>query len=846
MVRQQWTTPLDQINLLGPKNWELISTTAPTPCEVGNSVLGDILTRQSQALGTKIAVESWDGSFTYAELYDHAARMAAVLLSKGVQPDDRIGLCMEKSKWAVVAIWSILLASCTVVPVDIRNPPTRVETLLSMTGARFVIVDTSPAATLVAGAHATPLTCHSEALEHDEARAALKLPKATPTSVAFIVFTSGTTGLAKGVVIEHGPLYTAISQHATVLYLNASSKTFQYASFAFDASIEDIFSTMFVGGCLYLPSESEKLDDLPKAIRNSEATRVCLTNTVMSQVQPQDVPKLEVMINIGELLSRENYLRWSPHVKMVSAYGPTECTIYDSFALSSHLSSDYRSIGVSKGLCLWITDPSNPEHVKPVGATGEIIIQGPLLARGYLDDPKLTAEKFIAAPSWLQRLRGKGPDHRCYRSRDLGILNADGTVTYIGRADNQVKIRGQRVELGDIEHNLHMVEPRLGKVAVELMKLPDRGEAPVLTAFILQPSQPASSENNLGVVPLSGKSRSLIMAARSKLLQVLPRYMVPAMFITISNIPHAQVGKRDRVMLRNWVASLTAEQISHYQVRDALAYQAPKSQDEAVLQKLWAQLFQALPVAFGANDNFFEVGGDSVKAIELVALLRGIGYRLTVSDVFRHPAMNEMALQLVDMRDDDDKVETPLGPFQLLPANLDVERCIEMAARSCETPPSAVEDIYPAAPMQEALMAISATRRDTDTYSHRVVFKLPPSVHVPRFRQAWDTLIAGQAILRTRLAVLGDMGTAQVVLSSEETWSAATTLHEFEEYDKSHPFTYGVPLNRFAIVGDGDTDNQYFAWSSHHAAADGWSRPAMLKDIRSIYDTGCLPLQAPW
>ncbi|KAI0197929.1 hypothetical protein F4808DRAFT_463310 [Astrocystis sublimbata] len=833
MVRQQWTTPLDQMNFLGPKNWDLISTVAPTPCEVGNFVLGDILTRQSQALGTKIAVDAWDGSFTYAELYDHAVRMAAVLIAKGVQPDDRIGLCMEKSKWAVVAIWSILLASCTVVPVDIRNPAKRVETLLSATGARFVIVDTSPAATLVAGAQATPLICHTETFEQvDQARAALTLPKATPTSVAFIVFTSGTTGLAKGVVIEHGPLYTAITQHATVMYLNASSKTFQYASFAFDASIEDIFSTMFVGGCVYLPSETEKLDNLPKALRDSEATRVCLTNTVMSQVQPRDVPKLEVMINIGELLSRENFLRWSPHVKMVSAYGPTECTIYDSFATSSHLSSDYRSIGVSKGLCLWITDPSDPEHVKPVGATGEIIIEGPLLARGYLEDPNLTAQKFIAAPSWLQRFRGKGPDHRCYRSRDLGILNADGTVTYIGRADNQVKIGGQRVELGDIEHNLHMVEPGLGKVAVELMKLPGRGEALVLTAFILQTSQPPSSESNMGVVPLSGESRNLIMAARSKLLQVLPRYMVPAMFITISNIPHAQVGKRDRKMLRDWVASLTAEQIAHYQVRDALAYEAPKSQDEAVLQKLWAQLFQALPMAFGANDNFFEVGGDSVKAIELVALLRGIGKRLTVSDVFRHPEMNEMALQLVDMQDDDDdKVQRPLRPFQLLPANLDVERCIEMAARSCETPPSAVEDIYPAAPMQEALMAISASARRSDTYSHRVVFKLPPSLHVPRFRQAWDTLIAGQAVLRTRLAVLGDVGTAQVVLSSEETWSAATTLRDFEEYDKSNPFTYGAPLNRFAIVGDGDTDAQYFAWSSHHAVADD---TGFIQHIKSI------------
>jgi NRPS condensation-like uncharacterized protein len=167
-----------------------------------------------------------------------------------------------------------------------------------------------------------------------------------------------------------------------------------------------------------------------------------------------------------------------------------------------------------------------------------------------------------------------------------------------------------------------------------------------------------------------------------------------------------------------------------------------------------------------------------------------------------------------------------------------------MAAHACETPTSAVEDIYPATPMQEALMAISARR--PNTYALRVVFRIPHTLDVPRFRKAWEDLIAEQPVLRTRIAVLGDSGTAQIVLLSEAAWSPATTLHDFEEYDRKTAFTYGAPLNRYAIVGDGDIDAQYFVWSSHHAVSDGWSRPAMLKDIRSIYDQGHVPQQTPW
>ena len=842
VVAESWTSPLSQMNFLGSRNWLRLKRSAPETAVIGPSIMGDILTRWSRETPNKIAVEAWDGDLTYMELHRLARKMAAQLLRTGIALEERIGVCMKKSRWSIVTFWGLLLAGVTGVPLDIRNPKKRTEMLLRRVEARYVIADEWTASDLD-GLDVVVLRCDAAVLDPiNESASTIVWPRITPETVALILFTSGSTGLPKGVVLEHGPLYGSIVEIARELYLTDSARTFQYTSFTSDIGMGDIFATTYAGGTLCVPSEEERLDNIQGALEKNRATHASLTSTVMSQLRPEKLDHLRYMIAVGEAISKENTVRWRPYVHMISAYGITESIIYDSFASPEHLASDYRNIGLAKGPCLWVSDMENPDRLMPVGAVGEIVIEGPLLARGYMGDPEKTAERFIEAPAWLKAHRGPRENHRCYRSGDYGIATGDGTVLYLGRADTQVKVRGQRVELGEIAHNLLTVETTLEEIAVEAITLQSRGNSETLVAFVKRQID-VDNVSDSPLLPLDENSKKLFRDAQGKLLESLPRYMVPSLFIPVKHVPKSTAGKRDRITLLRWGASLTEDQVSAYQLRDVSSYRPPETPEESLLQELWAEVLRAPTASLSTDSTFFQAGGDSIKVIELLAALRERGYKLTVSQVFQSPEMDEMA-KLLKHVGDTAVDETIPQQFELIASDsITRDLAIREAAKICNLSEEAIEDIYPTTPMQEALMAVSAHR--ADVYTHRLVFKIPASLDVGRFKKAWEILTAEQEILRTCIATLQGVGTAQVVTCPGTTWHSNMSLAEYIQHDKQTPFSYGSVLSRYAMVKD-DQGLTYFVWSGHHAISDGWSRPAMFDELRHIYLHGSARPQAPF
>ncbi|KAJ3505130.1 hypothetical protein NM208_g16240 [Fusarium decemcellulare] len=319
-------------------------------------------------------------------------------------------------------------------------------------------------------------------------------------------------------------------------------------------------------------------------------------------------------------------------------------------------------------------------------------------------------------------------------------------------------------------------------------------------------------------------SKTLFRGAQAKLLESLPPYMVPALFIPVRDIPKSLVGK-----------------LSEYQCRDA-SYRAPETPGESLLQQVWAEVLGVPETSLGIDDNFVQAGGDSIKIIELLAALREHGRKLTVSQVLQSPVMNDMAKLLV--RIDDAVVDEAPKPFELLTVDsMTADVVTREAARTCNINEIDVEDAYPATPLQEALMAISAQR--TDVYTHRLIFKIPTSLDIGRFKMAWETLAAEQPIFRTYIVTMQGIGTAQVVVRGETKWHVDMTLAEFIQYDKETPFSYGTMLSRCAMVNDGEGAT-YFVWSGHHAISDGWSRPAMFDELRHIYINGWARPQTPF
>jgi len=825
---QKWKSPLSEMNFLGSTNWDLLIQNATTPAKIGGHVLCDILSRQKATQPDKVAVESWDGTFTYAELHDLVLRMASVLLDISLAVEERVGICMKKSKLLVVAYYAIVQAGCTGVALDFEAPAKRTQSLLSKVGARLVVADEWTLPTM-AELDVEAVRCDSDSLEHPGTSDwTIQWPKVTPWTAAFITFTSGSTGFPKAVVAEHGPLYAALLALANGIHLDGVSKVFQYSSVVSDMSLGEFFATLQRGGCIYLPSEEDRLANLPSVLRASRATHVCLTNTVVSLLRPQDVNELRYLVSFGETLSRANLQRLSPHVHMMTAYGITESIIFDSFATADHLSTDHRNVGTAHGTCLWIIEPNDPEKVKPVGAIGEILTEGPVLAREYMGNPVKSAEKFVPAPSWLQRLRGKGDGRRCYRSGDYGLRNLDGTVIFLDRADFQVKLRGWRVELGEIENCLVRSDPTPSEYAVDTVNLPDHENQQTIVVFVRRPSK---DDDGPIILPMDEESRQRFQAAQNELFGSLPRRMVPQLFVPVCKIPRNAVGKRDRKTLRTLIEALPADQLSTYQLQGSLPVRGPETPGQTLLQQLWAEVLRTNPKSLGLDHSFFRAGGDSIAAIELVTKLRDHGKGLSVSQIFQTPELGQLSELLVGL--DGETHEKSYQSFGLLPETVTKSDCIQSAAKTCGLTPDQIDDMYPATPMQETLMAISVQR--STGYSHQMVFEMSKSLDVERFKGAWEKLIAEEPIFRTRIATLPNLGAVQVVTRDKPDWHNKMTLGEFIDYDSSTPFTYGSPLTRYALVTD-SAHALHFVWSGHHAISDGWSRPAMFEAIKNIYE----------
>lgn len=277
------------------------------------------------------------------------------------------------------------------------------------------------------------------------------------------------------------------------------------------------------GGCVCVPSEAERFNDLAGAINRLDVNFMDITPTVASLLHPSEVPKVRGLSLGGEALTRENIDVWGKAVTLHCCYGPSECSINSVWNGNLLRSSEATNIGKSIGSVSWVVNPSNHDRLMPVGAAGELLIEGPILARGYLNDAEKTSKAFIIDPAWT--LGGR----RMYKTGDLVRQNADGSLTYLGRIDTQVKLNGQRIELGEIEHHVKTSLPSEVQSAVELIKL---GKSKALAAFLNLQSN-TSDRNQSLLQPMTDEIRSTVTAIEAAVTASLPIYMVPTVYIPV-------------------------------------------------------------------------------------------------------------------------------------------------------------------------------------------------------------------------------------------------------------------------------------------------------------------------
>lgn len=607
LLRSSPHAKVDRLPLLNAEDSaSILKWNADVPGFIENTLHG-LMASQASAQPDRLAVEACDGDLTYGELETFSERLCNELRYLGMSPQDAVGFVFEKSRWAIVAILAIMRAGGACVPIDPSHPLARKQQTLSLTKARFVLVSNSLDISQDDVGDVFVVQVSAEALSHMGRRPALPEVQVSPDSPAYIMPTSGSTGTPKGVVLEHRCLVSSLTRLIPHLRLGNDSRALQFAAYIWDASLLEIFGTVLAGGCVVVPSDRDRESRLAEFISSHQATWALLTPAVLRTLSSEHVPSLRTLITGGEAMDASAAENWSRSLQFFNAYGPCEASIISAVDRVELDSSHPGSIGRPVGCAAWIVHPDRPEVLLPVGATGELVVQGPNVARGYLHDPVKTSAAFLRPlPQSLQR---QVSPHHMYRTGDLVKYNSDGSICFVGRRDQQVKLRGQRFELGEVEAAL-LKCPEVNEIAAEIVQASSGRKE--LVAVISIRDQVSPSGRALKILPTTSEQverRKSQVAAFAR--SVLPSHMVPTLFLAVEALPKSKSLKLDRSAIRAWVReqSLEPSKASESQLRIT----APVSPQECALQATWSSVLGIDGSMIGRESSFIALGGDSIS-----------------------------------------------------------------------------------------------------------------------------------------------------------------------------------------------------------------------------------------
>ncbi|AWB07839.1 hypothetical protein A6A40_22540 (plasmid) [Azospirillum humicireducens] len=592
---------------------------APVLVEAGDRNLADVFIAQAARTPDREALAAADGTrLTYRQLASRAGALAAALRAEGARPGDLIAIQLAKGTRQIVAVVAAALAGLVWLPLDVRLPQRRRDAILAHSGCRLILTD-SPAA-LPDGVRrlpADPGPADGTVPHRPERRAG---------DPAYVIYTSGSTGQPKGVVIAHGAVLNTILDLNARFGVTADDRLLALSALSFDLSVYDIWGALAAGAAIVVPADSEHPD--PAAILAlCAAERVTVWNSVPALLDMAfataarhpcpDLASLRLLMLSGDWiplplarLVRDRY----PHIRFHGLGGATEASIWSNQFPVGRIEPDWTSIPYGfalGGQQLHVLDADGAPC--PPWVRGEIHIEGRGLAEGYLNDPERTAAAFITHRS----------GRRLYATGDLGRLRGDGAVEFLGRKDFQLKIRGHRIEAGDVENHLSQ---HPGIAEVQVLAVPDAAGRPQLVACF-RPAGPADAGAEAQEPPVA-----------AWLAERLPRYMVPDRFLAVEQLPLSANGKRDRKALTRLA-------------QERLAQEQPSGPDGAALPagsaglpplaELWGRITGHLPAS--PDDNFFETGGNSLLAVHLAAAIRErFGVPLDLATIFQAPTLGAL------------------------------------------------------------------------------------------------------------------------------------------------------------------------------------------------------------
>ncbi|MBX8523012.1 amino acid adenylation domain-containing protein, partial [Pseudomonas cichorii] len=786
---------------------------------------------------------------SYGELNRQANRIAHRLMELGVGFDDRVAICCRRSPEMIAGLWGILKAGAGYVPLDPDYPAERLEYMLSDSAPKAVLSQASVAElfkdSAVPGVLLDGLAEGAEEFTRQpDHNPELAVQGLGPQHLAYVIYTSGSTGQPKGVAMPHAPLVNLMQWQLAegIRSGNPAPATVQFAALGFDVAFQEIFSTLCAGAPLSLIHADTRLD-LRKLYLHLCEARIerlylpCIALQALAEALT-DYPALrEQTCALREVVTAGEQLRITAPIRALfehlsecrlhNHYGPTESHVTTSHTLPVNVADwpTLPAIGVPvANTRIYLLDAQF--QPVPVGVAGEIYIGGTCVARGYLNRDDLTAERFLADP-FVEA--GSG---RLYKTGDLGCRNADGVIEYLGRNDDQIKIRGFRVELGEIESRLtdHLSVRDAAVVARE----DNPGDKRLVAYFTQQPGQEPASVDVL----------------RAHLQACLPDYMVPAAYVELEKMPVSANGKLDRRSLPAPDASAFVSQ----------AYEAPRGNIETTLASLWSQILGVAQV--GRHDHFFELGGHSLLAVKLIERMRQLDMDADVRVLFSQPTLSalaaavggvEEALQIPDNGIPEACEHITASMLTLLDLEQnEVDRIV--AAMPGGT--ANIQDIYPLAPLQEGILYHHISAEQGDPYLLQAAFAMDSRAQLDSFIAALQTVIDRHDILRTALIWDGLEQPLQVVLRQarlivetlELDASAGDIASQVQALFDPRDLRLDLgqaPLMRMACAHD-ETNQRWVAiLLFHHIALDHTALEVMQHEMQLILSGESVELEMP-
>ncbi|MDF2802807.1 MAG: amino acid adenylation domain protein [Anaerocolumna sp.] len=728
----------------------------------------DLFEEQVERMPENVAIVESETKLTYDELNKKANKLARSLKKVGVTTESIVGIIAEAGIEFIVGILGVLKAGGTYLPIDPVYPKDRIRFMIRDSGLNTLVTKGSLIEDLEFDGN--QILLDDESIENNDCSNLDNVIKSN--NLAYVIYTSGSTGRPKGVMIEHKALVNLCYWHNKQYEVTYQDRATKYAGVGFDASVWEIFPYLICGASLYIVSNELRMDvsKLNEYFEENKISIAFVPTQICEQFMGIGNESLRILLTGGDKLKRFVKGKY----KLFNNYGPTENTVVTTFC---HIDRLYDNIPIGRPISnnrIYIVDSAN--RLLPISVAGEICIAGDSLSRGYLNNAQLTSEKFVPNP-----FEDKG---LMYRTGDMARWMDDGTIEFLGRIDNQVKIRGNRIEIGEIESQLLKIG---GIKEAAVFCKEDSNQNKYLCAYVVANKEIKSLE------------------LKRDLSKELPEYMIPAYMVQIDAMPVNANGKIDR-------KSLAAIDIRINKVNE---YEPPKDELEEKLVDIWSEILNVEKI--GVNDNFFELGGDSLKAILLMSKIQKVlDTKIGIADIFKECTIRRLSVQLINRKQDSISAIRKVGELEGYP-------------KGC----------YPLSSAQKRMFILSRMQNTGTLYNTPIAFKIYGELDLERLREAFNYIIKRHEALRTSFHVINNKPVQMVhdevifepayIQISEE--NVETEIRNFiREFDLSQ-----YPQIRVKVI-EIRSEYRILLIDMPHIVSDGVSAGIIMGEFAKLYE----------